>query len=120
MNINHWRDTRRRVPNIRAVRAGLAFTARAPSNTNRSVINPIQFPGSVCGSCDAERASPARTFVSTNELAVFELQVPLGAGPRFFVPPIPRKQKRPGLIHNLPADFVAVQMPMFRNENGCR
>src|SRR5205807_6475417 len=45
-----------------------------------------------------------------------------GAGPRFFVPPISRKKKRPGLIDNLAADFVTLQMSILRNENGgvCR
>jgi hypothetical protein len=52
-----------------------------------------------------------------HQLAAFQLHVPFGAGPGFFVPPISRKQKRPDLIDDLSADFIAVQMSTLRNEN---
>ena len=66
--------------------------------TKRSlIINPINFPN-------------AFRLVGANQIAIFQLHVVLGAGPRFFVPPISRKQKRSGLIYDLSAQFGALEM----------
>src|SRR5205814_6639365 len=71
-----------------------------------SVVDAIQFP------------CPVR-FMRAHQLAIFQLHVPLRAGPRFFVPPISRKQKWTDLIDDLAADFVAFEMSMFRNKKRC-
>src|SRR5256885_8191371 len=51
-----------------------------------------------------------------NQFTVLELHVPLGASPRFFVPPISRKQKRPVLIDDLSAYFIALEISLVGNE----
>src|SRR6266446_5876689 len=53
-----------------------------------------------------------------HELTIFQLHVVLGAGPRFFVPPIPGKKKGSDLIDDLSANFVALKMLILRNKNG--
>ena len=73
---------------------------RSEPDWHCSVINPVDFPFGV-------------GFVRTNELALLQLHVVLGAGPRFFVPPISRKKKRPSLINDLSADFVALKMSIL-------
>src|ERR1700693_2779625 len=68
--------------------------------SSRSVIHTIQFPSVAC-------------FMRAHELTVFQLHVPLRAGPRFFVPPISRKQKRTALLNNLSPDLVALQITLI-------
>src|ERR1051326_152173 len=75
----------------------------AATNTS-SVIDAVEFPSGV-------------RFMRSNELALLQLHVPLRPGPRFFVPPISGKQIRALLIHNFAANFLALEMPMFRNKN---
>jgi hypothetical protein len=69
------------------------------------VINAVYFPS-------------AGIFMCTHDLAVFELHVPLRAGPRFFVPPISRKQKWAALIDDFAGDVPALKMSILRSENG--
>jgi hypothetical protein len=70
---------------------------RAHDRFPSSVIDPIHFPS-------------AAALMSANQIVIFQLQIPLGARPRFFVPPIPRKQIRPALIHDTVADCIALEM----------
>src|SRR5580700_7901798 len=68
------------------------------------IVNPVDLPVTVA-------------FMCAHELVVLELYVVLGAGPRFFVPPISREQKRSALIDNLAADFVTLEISMVGNKN---
>src|SRR5436309_4476908 len=57
----------------------------APLEMTILVIHPIDLPSSL-------------SFMSTNEFALFHLQIPFSAHPRFFVPPIPGNQIRTVLL----------------------
>src|SRR5215470_333742 len=67
-----------------------------------SVIDPINFPGSL-------------RFVTLNQFPSLQLQIPLCAGPRFFVPPVSRNQKRTALLDDFAANICAadVDRPVF-------
>src|SRR3954447_24775213 len=76
---------------------------RDPSTSLRSaqddpgslIINSIQFPSSL-------------RFVTPNHFGVLQLQIPLDAAPRFFVPPVSGKQIRTALIDYFPEHFRTV------------
>ena len=75
--------------------------------------NARSYKLSVSDDRSTSSVSNARTFMSAHEFTVFELDVPLSAGPRFFVPPISRKQKRPALIDDLAGNVAALKMSIL-------
>ena len=48
-----------------------------------------------------------------NQIAILQLDVPLRARPRFFVPPISRKQKWTALIDDFAGNIAALKMSIF-------
>src|ERR1700731_2207384 len=73
-------------------------------STILSVIDSVHFPNPF-------------GFMSANQIAILELHVVLGAGPRFFVPPISGKQKRPALLDDFAGNVPALKMSMFRSKH---
>src|SRR4029077_10150962 len=88
---------------------------RDPSTSLRSaqddseslIINPIHLPSSPCHAIALRRRVG---FMSTKEFSILHLQVPLGAYPRFFVPPISGKQIRTVLFNDFLSNFRAANM----------
>src|SRR5438105_15796920 len=62
-----------------------------------SVIYPIQLPGPL-------------TFMSENQFSSLQLQIPLGADPRFFIPPISGKQIRAALIDDFATNICTANV----------
>src|SRR5438309_11883254 len=62
-----------------------------------SVIYPIQLPGPL-------------TFMSENQFSSLQLQIPPGADPRFFIPPISGKQIRAALIDDFATNICTANV----------
>src|SRR5215831_10743573 len=72
------------------------------------VINAVDFPSLI-------------TLLNANQLTTLQLQIPFGPRPRFFVPPISRKQIRPVLPNDFATKIGAtnVRWCVFIKKNGC-
>src|SRR3954452_4779528 len=85
--------------------ARLNVIPRDPSTPLRSVqddpgsliINTIHLPSCPCRGIAWRRLV---RLVTTNQFTTFQLQIPLRTRPRFFVPPVSRKQIRTAFIDN--------------------
>src|SRR6266513_831080 len=60
--------------------------------------------------------------MSANQTSILHLQVPFGALPRFFVPPISGKQIQPALPNDFTVEIDAanVRRRVFIQQDGCR
>ena len=74
----------------------------------RLIINPIQLPSSL-------------RFVTPNQFPIFQLQIPLRARPRFFVPPVSGNQKWTPPIDDFTANICAANVhgAVFIQQDGC-
>src|SRR4029453_4709942 len=93
----------------RSVPIGLipGFLDFARNDSEWLVIHPIQLPSSF-------------TFMSENQFSTPQLQIPLCARPRFFIPPVSGKQIWAALLDDFATNFFALKMPIFRSKNGTR
>src|SRR6266508_4708402 len=80
----------------------------APLEMTISVIHSIDLPSSL-------------SFMNTNDFSILCVQVPFGARPRFFVPPISGNQIRTALLDYVSPNVCAANMrhPVFIQEDRC-
>src|SRR5213080_3350553 len=84
-----------------------------------SVINPIHIPSSPCHAVALRRRV---AFVYANEFTILQLQIPFGAHPGFFVPPISGKKIWTPLIADFSRNFRTANMRegVFIQQDRCR
>src|SRR5262249_36258273 len=87
----------------------LMTRAHARLVIGRLVIDSIHLPSSLA-------------FVHANEFTILQLQIPFGAYPGFFVPPISSKKIRTALIADFSRNFRTANMRegIFIQQDGCR
>src|SRR6266566_9229326 len=90
----------------------------APLEMTISVIHSIDLPSSPCHAVALRRRV---SFMNTNDFSILCVQVPFGARPRFFVPPIPRNQIRTALLDDVSPNVCAANVcrPVFIQEDRC-
>src|SRR5438045_8505426 len=95
-------------PAALAIGIATGFLDFARNDSERLIINPIHLPSSL-------------SFMNANQITAFQVHIPFGARPRFFVPPISVNQIRPALLYDFSRNFRTANVceGIFIQQAGC-